>query len=120
MRISRGTFLLFYIYNLNENEKEAAKRKDIREIRKWCIEALLEDDTEAQDALRAVAQDKLGMMKRKMMEAPEIGAMLKLLPLHCIIFAFVIIQAIASSNLQKYAMEVQYRLRYVIMTLAHR
>ena len=36
--------------DLNENEKEAAKLKDIGEIRKWCIEALLEDDTEAQDA----------------------------------------------------------------------
>ena len=68
-----------YIH-LNENEKEAVKRKDIREIRKWCIEALvLEDDTEArQDVLQAVAQDKLGMMKKKKMEAPEIGAMLKL------------------------------------------
>ena len=66
-----------YIH-LNENENEAAKRKDIQEIRKWCIEALLEDDTEAQDALRAVAQDKLGMMKKKKMEAPEIGPMLKL------------------------------------------
>ena len=50
---------------INENEKEAAKLKDIGEIRKWCIEALLEDDTEAQDVLRAVAQDKLGMMKKK-------------------------------------------------------
>ena len=64
--------------DLNEIEKEAAKLKDIGEIRKWCIEALLEDDTEAQDALQAVAENKLGMMKKKKMQAPEIGAMLKL------------------------------------------
>ena len=56
---------------LNEIEKEAAKLKDIGEIRKWCIEALLEDDTEAQDALQAVAENKLGMMKKKKMPTME-------------------------------------------------
>ena len=63
---------------LNDVEKEAARLKDIRDIRKWCIESLLEDDTVMHDVLRDIAKKKLGMFEKKRMSAADIGAMLKL------------------------------------------
>jgi hypothetical protein len=58
----------------NEEEKIVATRN----IRQWCVNALLEGDAETQDVIRAVARDKLGMMDKKKMQAEDIGAMLKL------------------------------------------
>ena len=64
--------------NLTDADKRDAQETHIRDIRKWCIEALLDNDTSTQDAFRAVARKKLRMVDKKKMKAADIGAMLKL------------------------------------------